>query len=322
MNWKRPLPSLYLKKTINPSNTNFFMSLRETLRGTGVALVTPFDSDGAIDFDALGRVIDSVISNGVEYVVTLGTTGETPTLSDEEKKDLILYTYEKTRNRVQVVVGIGGNNTNELLHHLDTFPLDHCAAILSAGPYYNKPSQEGIYQHYKALAEASPKPLLLYNVPGRTGRNITAETTLRLAHEVENIAGTKEASGDMIQCMQILRDKPSAFLVVSGDDALALPQLACGMEGVISVAANCFPKQFSDMVRQCLTGDFEKAKKLNDDLIEAYDILFVENNPAGVKAFLAEDGMIENNLRLPLVPLSNSVYKRLRTYRERILSKA
>ncbi len=294
------------------------MSLRDTLRGTGVALVTPFDSEGAIDFDALGRVIENVISNGVDYVVTLGTTGETPALSDGEKKDLIQYTYEKARNRVPVVVGIGGNNTKELLHHLQTFPLNEAAAILSASPYYNKPSQEGIFQHYKALAEAAPKPLLLYNVPGRTGRNVTAETTLRLAHEIDNIAGTKEASGDMIQCMQILRDKPEDFLVVSGDDALALPQIACGMEGVISVAANCFPKQFSDMVRLSLSGDFASAKKLNDTLIEAYEILFIENNPAGVKAFLAEDGLIENNLRLPLVPLSNAVRRRLKEYRAQL----
>lgn len=288
------------------------MSLHKTLRGTGVALVTPFDRAGAIDFNALGKVIDSVIANGVEYLVTLGTTGETPTLSDAEKKDLIQFTCEKARNRVPVVVGIGGNDTNELIRDLQTFPLQEAVAVLSASPYYNKPSQEGIFQHYKALAEASPKPLLLYNVPGRTGRNVTAETTLRLAHEVKNIAGTKEASGDMLQCMQILRDKPEHFLVVSGDDALALPQMACGMDGVISVAANCVPKEFSDMVRTCLAGDFAAAKKINDLLIEVYDILFVENNPAGVKAFLTEDGLIENYLRLPLTPLSAGVYERVK----------
>lgn len=295
------------------------MSLRETLRGTGVALVTPFDNYGAIDFNALGKVIESVINNGVDYLVTLGTTGETPALSEEEKKDLIQFTCEKARNRIPVVVGIGGNNTSELIHDLQTFPLREAVAILSASPYYSKPSQEGIYQHYKALAEASPKPLLLYNVPGRTGRNVTAETTLRLAHDVENIAGTKEASGDMVQCMQILRDKPEDFLVVSGDDALALPQIACGMEGVISVAANCFPKQFSDMVRSCLAGDFTSAKKMNDSLLEVYDILFAENNPAGIKAFLAEEGLIQNNLRLPLVALSNTVYKRVKAYRSQQL---
>jgi 4-hydroxy-tetrahydrodipicolinate synthase len=293
------------------------MSLRETLKGTGVALVTPFNSRGAIDFDALGKVINFVIDGGVEYLVTLGTTGETPTLSKKEKTDIIQYTYEKARDRVPVVVGIGGNNTAELVSELEHFPLDKAVAVLSASPYYNKPSQEGLFQHYKALAESSPKPLLLYNVPGRTGRNIPAHTTIRLANEVDNIAGIKEASGDMAQCMQILRDKPEQFLVVSGDDALALPQIACGMEGVISVAANCLPKQFCEMVRLCLRGDFPSAKIINDELIEAFDILFVENNPAGAKAFLAEQGLIENHLRLPLVPLSSEVSRRVKQYLQR-----
>ena len=295
------------------------MSLRETLKGTGVALVTPFNSLGEVDFDALGKVIDAVILKGVEYVVTLGTTGEAPTLSKEEKIDILHFTYEKTQSRVPVVVGIGGNNTQELISDLQSFPLKEATAILSASPYYNKPSQEGLFQHYKAVAEASSKPLLLYNVPGRTARNLTAETTLRLAHEVANIAGTKEASGDMAQCMQLLRDRPEDFLIVSGDDALALPQIACGMDGVISVAANCFPKEFTDMVRLCLKGDFAGAKDLNDTLIEAYDILFTENNPAGVKAFLTEQGLIQHYLRLPLVTLSRDVYKRVREFKSSTL---
>jgi 4-hydroxy-tetrahydrodipicolinate synthase len=290
------------------------MSLRETLRGTGVALVTPFNSKGAVDFNALGRVIDFIIDGGVEYLITLGTTGETPVLSKREKTDIIQFTYDRARNRVPVIVGIGGNNTAELINDLENFPLDEAVAVLSASPYYNKPSQEGIFQHYKALAEASPKPILLYNVPGRTGRNVSAQTTLRLAREVDNIAGIKEASGDMAQCMLILRDKPEGFVIVSGDDALALPQIACGMDGVISVAANCFPREFSEMVRLSLKGDFISAKLVNDDLIEGYDILFTENNPAGVKAFLAELGLIENHLRLPLTPLSSELMKRLRDY--------
>jgi len=289
------------------------MSLRQTLRGTGVALVTPFKTNFDVDLEALGRVIDFVINGGVEYVVTLGTTGETPTLSKEEKIAIIQYTYERVRGRVPVVVGIGGNNTHELIDDLETFPLDKAVAVLSASPYYNKPSQEGLYYHYKALAEASPKPILLYNVPGRTGRNISASTVLQLA-KLDNIAGVKEASGDLAQCMQILRDKPDDFLVVSGDDALAMPQISCGMEGVISVAANCFPKEFSYMVRLSLKEEFSEAKKLNDKLIEGYELLFVENNPAGVKAFLSEMGLIENNLRLPLVPLSDAVQQKLRTY--------
>ncbi|MBL7700522.1 MAG: 4-hydroxy-tetrahydrodipicolinate synthase [Chitinophagaceae bacterium] len=293
------------------------MSLRETLRGTGVALVTPLNSRGTIDLDSLGKVIDFVIEGGVEYLVTLGTTGETPVLTNKEKSEIIRFTYDRARNRVPVVVGIGGNDTADLINDLENFPLDEAVAILSASPYYNKPSQEGIFQHYKALAEVSPKPVILYNVPGRTGRNMSAATTLRLANEVDNIAGIKEASGDMAQCMQILRDCPEEFMVVSGDDALALPQMACGMDGVISVAANCFPQRFSDMVRACLKGDFALAKELNDELIEGYDILFVENNPAGVKAFLAEEGLIENYLRMPLVPLSNEVMKRVRDYLQR-----
>lgn len=290
------------------------MSLRDTLKGTGVALVTPFKSNFDIDFDALGKVIDFVIEGGVEYVVTLGTTGETPTLDRSEKMDIATYTFQKVGSRVPVVIGIGGNNTHELVRDLQTFPVEKAAAVLSASPYYNKPSQEGLFYHYKALAEASAKPVLLYNVPGRTARNINAGTTLRLANEVANIAGIKEASGDMGQCMQILRDRPQDFLVVSGDDALVLPQIACGMDGVISVAANCFPKYFSEMTRLCLAGDFKAAKAINDKLIEGYDILFAENNPAGVKAFLAEQGLIQNFVRLPIVPLSEGIHAKVKAY--------
>jgi 4-hydroxy-tetrahydrodipicolinate synthase len=290
------------------------MSLRKTLSGTGVAVVTPFKTNFEVDLEALGRVIDFVIKGGTEYIVTLGTTGETPTLSKEEKIAIIQFTYEKVKGRVPVVVGVGGNNTLELKKELETFPLDKAVAVLSASPYYNKPSQEGIFQHYQLLAKASPKPILLYNVPGRTGRNMTADTTIRLAREVPNIAGIKEASGDMAQCMQILRDRPEDFLVVSGDDALAMPQIACGMDGVISVAANALPKKFTDMIRLSLKGDFKAAKKLNDELILSYDLMFAENNPAGVKAFLAELGVIENHLRLPMVPLSAGLYQQVKAY--------
>lgn len=294
------------------------MSFRDQLRGTGVALVTPFKDNMEIDFPALERVIDYVINNGVEYVITLGTTGETPTLSKDEKVELILFTYEKVADRVPVVVGIGGNNTLSLIKDLETFPLQKAAAVLSASPYYNKPSQEGIYQHYKALAEVSPKPIILYNVPGRTGRNMTASTTLRLATDFKNIVGIKEASGDMAQAMQILKDKPADFLVVSGDDNLAMPQIACGMDGVISVAANCLPKQFSEMVRLSLKGNFAAAKLLNDQMLEAYDLLFAENNPAGVKAFMTELNLIENHLRLPVVPLSDGLHSSVKNYLQRL----
>lgn len=290
------------------------MSLRTVLKGTGVAIVTPFNDNDTIDYEALGKVIDFVISNGVEYIVTQGTTGETPTLAKQEKLDLLNYTYEKINSRVPIVVGIGGNNTKEVCNTLQQFPLDKATAVLSASPYYNKPSQEGIFQHYKALAAASPRPLILYNVPGRTGRNMEPQTTLRLAHEVANIAGIKEAANSIPQCMQLLRDRPADFLIVSGDDDLVLPELAAGIDGVISVAANCFPKQFSDMVRAGLSGDFVTANQLNYPLIEAYNLLFNENNPAGVKAFLFEQGLIKNKVRLPVVPVSAGLQQKIKLY--------
>jgi 4-hydroxy-tetrahydrodipicolinate synthase len=290
------------------------MSLSNRLRGTGVALVTPFKANFDIDYDALGKVIDYVIKDGVAYVVTLGTTGETPTLRKEEKTDIVNFTYDKVNGRVPVVVGVGGNNTQEVIEDLERLPLDKAIAVLSASPYYNKPSQEGLFQHYKAIAASTMKPVLLYNVPGRTGRNIDADTVLRLAREVDNIAGLKEAGGDMAQCMKILRDKPEDFFVVSGDDALALPQIACGMGGVISVAANSFPKTFSEMVRFALKADFKNAKALNDKLIDAYEIMFAENNPAGVKAFMTALGLLENFMRLPVTPLSSAWHEKAKAY--------
>lgn len=288
--------------------------LRDQLRGTGVALVTPFNNDKKIDFDALGKVLDFVIRDGVEYVVSLGTTGETPTLSLQEKIDILNYTYERVDGLVPVVVGIGGNNTQAVIDEMEALPLEKSIAILSASPYYSKPSQQGLFAHYKAIAETTPKPILLYNIPGRTGRNVDAATIIRLATEVDNIIGIKEASGDMAHCMEILRDKPADFLVVSGDDALTLPQIACGMEGVISVAANCYPKTFTEMVRLCLKYDFKTARILNNELIPAYKLLYSENNPAGVKAVLSELGLISNNLRLPLVPLSEGEHVKLKQF--------
>lgn len=288
--------------------------LREILRGTGVALVTPFKEDKSVDFDALHALVNFVIEEGVQYVVTLGTTGETPTLSREEKLAIIDATFISVAARVPVVIGIGGNNTASIIKDIETFPVDKATAILSASPYYNKPSQEGIFQHYKAIASATTKPIILYNVPGRTGSNISAATTVRLAKEIDTIAGIKEASGNLAQCMQILRDKPQEFMVVSGDDNLAMAQIACGMDGVISVAANCFPKDFSTMVSAALENDFTTARAYNDKLLLGYDLLFAENNPAGVKAFLTELGIIKNQLRLPLVPLSSSIHQQIKDY--------
>ncbi|MFL5772883.1 MAG: 4-hydroxy-tetrahydrodipicolinate synthase [Flavisolibacter sp.] len=290
------------------------MSLRDQLKGTGVALITPFAADKSVDFDALKRLINFVIEEGVNYVVTLGTTGETPVLTKDEKISIIEATYDGVAGRVPVVVGIGGNNTQEVISDIENFPLANAAAILSASPYYNKPSQEGIYQHYKSLSAATAKPILLYNVPGRTGSNISAETTIRLANDCSNINGIKEASGNMNQCMQILRDKPQDFLVVSGDDNLALGQIACGMRGLISVAANAFPKDVSAMVEAALNDDFTTARGLNNRLLRGYDLMFAENNPAGVKAFLNLSGIIQNELRLPLVPLSATITKQVKDY--------
>ena len=283
-------------------------------KGTGVAIITPFNQNKSIDYPALEKLIHFIIDGGVNYIVTLGTTGETPVLSREEKIDIIKFTEEVINNRVHMVVGIGGNNTTEVVKEIETFPLDNVAAILSASPNYNKPSQEGIYQHYKEIASHSSKPIILYNVPGRTCRNMSASTTIRLANDFENIIGIKEASGDMMQCLEIIKNKPGRFFVVSGDDALALPLIACGMQGVISVAANAFPKEFSELVKLSLSNDFESARIINNKLLPAYQYMFEENNPAGIKAFLYEMKIIQNELRLPLVSLSADVHKKIKNY--------
>jgi 4-hydroxy-tetrahydrodipicolinate synthase len=290
------------------------MMLKKILRGTGVALVTPFTPDFQVDYGALDRLIDFVLAGRVEYLVSLGTTGESVVLSRDEKEKVLAATLRKVNGRVPIVVGIGGNNTAEVIRELETFPLEGIVAVLSSSPSYSKPSQEGIFQHYKALAAASSKPIVLYNVPGRTSSNITAETTLRLAKEVDGIAGIKEASGNIVQCMHVLARCPDDFLVTSGDDHLALPLIACGMDGVISVAANCFPGDFSTLIRAALSGDFSGAQSLQFKLLEGLDLLFVENNPAGAKAFLAEYKVIMNVLRLPLVPLSEPLHKQVKAF--------
>lgn len=278
--------------------------LKDKLKGTGVAIITPFEKNGQVDFKALGKLIDFQINGGLNYIVTLGTTGETPVLSKDEKNKIIEFTYAQVNNRVPIVVGLGGNNTAELLEDFNNTNLERATAVLSASPYYNKPSQEGLYAHYAAIAAIATKPVILYNVPGRTGMNISSATTIKLANDFPILAGIKEASGDMAQCMEILKDCPADFLVVSGDDALALPQIACGMQGVISVAANAFPKEFSQMVNYCLANEFDKATKVNNLLLPVYKLLFGENNPAGVKAFLYEKGLVQNILRLPCVSVT------------------
>ncbi|SFV34138.1 4-hydroxy-tetrahydrodipicolinate synthase [Thermoflavifilum thermophilum] len=287
--------------------------IQEMLRGTGVAIVTPFNARLEVDYPALERIIEYVIQGGVNYIVSLGTTGETPTLSAEEKTEIILFTFEKVAGRVPVVVGLGDYHTADVVKRLKTCPLDQAIAVLSVSPYYNKPSQEGLYQHYKAIAEASPKPVIIYNVPGRTGRNVSVQTILRLA-ELDNIVGVKEASGDLQQCMELAKHKPHGFLLLSGDDALALAQIACGFEGVISVAANCFPREMSELIRFALAERFSEARQLHYRLLDAFQMMFAENNPAGIKAFMSEAGLCENMLRLPLVPVSASLHQQIRDY--------
>ena len=293
--------------------------LRETLKGTGVALITPFKKDKSIDFAALENLIDIQIAGGLDYLVSLGTTGESVVLSDEEKMEVFNCTVNKVNGRVPIVIGIGGSDTAAVIKSFGKFDLTKVVAILSVTPYYNKPSQEGLFQHYVALADVAPKPILLYNVPGRTGRNMTAATTLRLASH-PNIAGIKEAGPEMAQMIAILKDRPSNFLVVSGDDEIVMAQMACGCDGVISVAANAFPKPFSDMIRFAMAGDFSMAKRVNDLLVEGYTYMFEENNPSGIKAFMFEQGLIENELRLPLVPVSAALHAKIKNYLQRYIS--
>lgn len=285
------------------------------LSGVGVALVTPFRSDFSVDYEALDRLIEYVIKGRVNYLVTLGTTGEAATLSGEEKLKVLEHTYARVNGRVPVVVGIGGNNTAEVIENIQQYPLEKAAAILSVSPYYVKPTQEGIYQHYAAIARSTEKNIILYNVPGRTSSNITAATTFRLANDFKNIIGTKEASGNMEQCLRLAKDRPEGFLLLSGDDHITLPLIACGFDGVISVAANCFASDFSRLVHYALEGNFPEANHFQHKLLDGIDLLFAENNPAGVKAFLAEMGLIENVLRLPLVPVSAPVLEKVRAFR-------
>ena len=275
--------------------------------GTGVAMVTPFDAQGQVDYAGLENLINYLIDGGINYLVSLGTTGESATLSKEEKKKVWAFTAEKVNKRVNLVAGIGGNNTYEVVEAVKEFDTTGYDAILSASPHYNKPIQEGIYQHYKAIAEASPLPIILYNVPGRTGSNMSAETTVRLAHDFKNIIGIKEASGNFDQFNQIMRDKPADFLFISGDDPVTLPMIALGAVGVISVVGNAIPQQFSTMISTCLTGNFKAAQQAHYQFIEFTRLMFAEGSPGGVKTALKQLGICEDYLRLPLVQVSSSV---------------
>lgn len=287
-------------------------------RGTGVAIVTPFKKSGAIDFDAYGKILDFIIKDEVDFIVALGTTGEASTLSNQEKKTLIEFSVEKINSRVPLVVGMGGNNTSDLVLSIHATPFKGVDAILSVCPYYNKPQQEGLYQHFKIVAEACPVPVILYTVPGRTSSNLIAATTLRLANDFKNIIGIKEASGNFDQIYQILKYKPQGFLVLSGDDGLTLPLIAAGCDGVISVVANAYPKEFSQMVQFGLTGDFEKARQIHFRLIELINSLFADGSPAGIKAALSIKKLCAENLRLPLVPVNKKVHTLIKKIMDQI----
>jgi len=273
--------------------------------GTGVAMVTPFQADGQVDYPGLKSVINYLIDGGVDYLVSLGTTGESATLNKDEKHKVWEFTAETVNKRVPLVAGIGGNNTAETVEQIGGFDMVGYDAILSASPHYNKPTQEGIYQHYKAIAQNTKLPIILYNVPSRTGSTISAETTLRLAHDFKNIIGIKEASGSFDIFSHILRDKPADFLLISGDDAVTVPMMSMGCVGMISVSGNALPKPCSDMVRLCLAGDFAGATKLHLSLIEFTRLMFTEGSPAGVKTALKQFGVCGDTVRLPLVQVSS-----------------
>ena len=288
------------------------------LKGMGVALITPFKDDESIDFDALSKLIEYQIQNGIDYLVVLGTTAETPTLTEQEKNEVLSFVIERVKERVPIVLGLGGNNTRGIVERLKTESFQGVDAILSVVPYYNKPSQEGIYQHYKAIASATKLPVILYNVPGRTGVNMTAETTLRLAREFDNIVAIKEASGNITQMDDIIKNKPKDFMVISGDDGITFPLITLGAVGVISVIGNAFPREFSRMVRLALEGDYANALLIHHKFTELFELLFVDGNPAGVKSILSSKGYIRNRLRLPLVPTRITTYEKIRVVLQKL----
>jgi 4-hydroxy-tetrahydrodipicolinate synthase len=280
--------------------------------GLGIALITPFNEDESVDYERLGRLVEYQLQNNADYLVVLGTTGETPTLSEEEKTEIVDFVVSKVKGRVPIVLGVGGNNTAAIVKRLQTESFVGIDAILSVVPYYNKPSQEGIYQHYSAIAKASKLPIILYNVPGRTGVNMQVETTIRLAREFDNIIAIKEACGNMEQINDIIKRKPKEFMVISGDDGIAYPLITMGAQGVISVIGNAFPKEFGRMIRLSLQGEYESAREIHQKFTDLFDLLFVDGNPAGVKCMLSLMGYIENKLRLPLVPTRMGTYEKIR----------
>ena len=292
--------------------------VQSKLRGMGVALITPFKEDGSVDYQALIRLVDYQVQNGTDFLCVLGTTAETPTLTKDEKTKITRMVIERVNGRLPILLGVSSNCTQTVIDTLQHDDFTGVDAVLSVVPYYNKPSQEGIYQHYKAISESTDLPIVLYNVPGRTGVNMTADTTLRLANDFKNIVAVKEASGNITQMDDIIKNKPDTFNVISGDDAITFPLLTLGAVGVISVIGNAFPREFSKMVRLALAGDFEHALPIHHKFAELFKLLFVDGNPAGVKAMLNAIGLIENKLRLPLVPTRITTFEKMRAILEQL----
>lgn len=286
--------------------------IQTTLRGLGVALITPFKEDESVDYSALLRMVDYLTQNNVDFLCVLGTTAETPTLTEYEKQKIKETVVARVNGKIPILLGVGGNNTRGVVEALKKDNYNGVDAILSVVPYYNKPSQEGIYQHYKAISEATELPLVLYNVPGRTGTNMTAETTLRIANDFKNVIAVKEASGNITQMDDIIKNRPEGFNVISGDDGITYPLITMGAVGVISVIGNAFPREFGRMVRLALQGDYANALTIHHKFAELFKLLFVDGNPAGVKAMLNAMGMIKNKLRLPLVPTRITTFEAMR----------
>ena len=297
---------------LNVTDSYFTSMIQSKLKGMGVAFVTPFNEDESVDYDAIIRLVDYQIQNGIDFLVILATTAETPTLTEEEKIKIRQVVVERVQGRIPIVLAVGSNNTRAVVEQLKNDKFEGIDAILSVVPFYNKPSQEGIYQHFKAIAEASPLPVVLYNVPGRTGTNMKAETTLRLANDFSNIIAVKEASGDITQMDDIIKNKPKTFEVLSGDDAMTYPLITLGAVGVISVIGNAFPKEFSKMTRLALKGDYSNALLIHHQFTELFKLTFVDGNPAGVKSILSAMGLCKNKLRLPLVPTRITTFEKIR----------
>lgn len=288
------------------------MSLREMFRGTGVAIVTPFTQDGKIDWPSFEKIINHIIDGKCEYIVVLGTTGESATVHGKEKQEVFSFVNKTTAGRIPIVAGIGGNDTHEVIEGFKTFDLTGYDAILSVAPYYSKPNQEGLFQHYKVLDAATPLPIIMYNVPSRTGMNVTGETQVRIANHCKNIFATKEASGDFAQINYIIRNKPADFIVISGDDPITLQMIADGAEGLISVVANAYPKDYAEMVRLCIAGRFNEALPIHLKYIDIIASMFAEGSPSGVKAYLSEMGLCGNYFRLPVWPVSEKHHAKIR----------